>query len=113
MVADGKIGEPQIIRITSRDPAPPPVSYVKVSGSMFLDMTIHDFDMARYLSGSEMVEVCAAAGVMVDPGIGEAGDVDTAVITLYLPMAPSAPSITAAKQSMATSNVWKSSAPKA
>ncbi len=82
LVADGKIGEPQIIRITSRDPAPPPVSYVKVSGGMFLDMTIHDFDMARYLSGSEVVEVYAAAGVMVDPGIGEAGDVDTAVITL-------------------------------
>jgi myo-inositol 2-dehydrogenase/D-chiro-inositol 1-dehydrogenase len=83
MIADGKIGEPQIIRITSRDPAPPPVSYVKVSGGMFLDMTIHDFDMARYLSGSEVVEVYVAAGVMVDPGIGEAGDVDTAVITLY------------------------------
>jgi myo-inositol 2-dehydrogenase / D-chiro-inositol 1-dehydrogenase len=83
MVADGKIGEPQIIRITSRDPAPPPVSYVKVSGGMFLDMTIHDFDMARYLSGSEVEEVYVAAGVMVDPGIGEAGDVDTAVITLY------------------------------
>jgi myo-inositol 2-dehydrogenase/D-chiro-inositol 1-dehydrogenase len=83
MVTDGKIGEPQIIRITSRDPAPPPVSYVKVSGGMFLDMTIHDFDMARYLGGSEVVEVYAAAGVMVDPAIGEAGDVDTAVITLY------------------------------
>ncbi len=83
MVADGKIGAPQILRITSRDPAPPPVSYVKVSGGMFLDMTIHDFDMARYLSGSDVVEVYAAAGVMVDPAIGEAGDVDTAVITLY------------------------------
>src|SRR5512141_1032089 len=83
MVAEGKIGTPHIIRITSRDPAPPPLSYVKVSGGMFLDMTIHDFDMARYLSGSEVVEVYAAAGVMVDPGIGEAGDVDTAVITLY------------------------------
>jgi myo-inositol 2-dehydrogenase/D-chiro-inositol 1-dehydrogenase len=82
MVADGKIGEPQIIRITSRDPAPPPISYVKVSGGMFLDMTIHDFDMARYLSGSEVVEVYVAAGVMVNPDIGEAGDVDTAVITL-------------------------------
>jgi myo-inositol 2-dehydrogenase/D-chiro-inositol 1-dehydrogenase len=82
MVADGKIGEPHILRITSRDPAPPPVSYVKVSGGMFLDMTIHDFDMARYLSGSEVVEVYTAAGVMVDPAIGEAGDVDTAVITL-------------------------------
>jgi myo-inositol 2-dehydrogenase / D-chiro-inositol 1-dehydrogenase len=82
MVAEGKIGEPQIIRITSRDPAPPPVSYVKVSGGMFLDMTIHDFDMARYLSGSEVEEVYVAAGVMVNPEIGEAGDVDTAVITL-------------------------------
>lgn len=82
MVAEGKIGEPHIVRITSRDPAPPPVAYVRVSGGLFLDMTIHDFDMARYLSGSEVVEVYAAAGVMVDPAIGEAGDVDTAVITL-------------------------------
>lgn len=82
MVNEGKVGEVQILRITSRDPAPPPVSYVKVSGGMFLDMTIHDFDMARYLSGSEVVEVYASGGVMVDPGIGEAGDIDTAVITL-------------------------------
>jgi len=82
MVNEGKVGEVQILRITSRDPAPPPVSYVKVSGGMFLDMTIHDFDMARYLSGSEVVEVYAAGAVMVDPGIGEAGDIDTAVITL-------------------------------
>jgi myo-inositol 2-dehydrogenase/D-chiro-inositol 1-dehydrogenase len=82
MVAEGKIGTPHIIRITSRDPAPPPLSYVKVSGGLFLDMTIHDFDMARYLSGSEVEEVYTAAGVMVDPAIGEAGDVDTAVITL-------------------------------
>ncbi|HSL28256.1 MAG TPA: inositol 2-dehydrogenase [Anaerolineales bacterium] len=82
MIAEGKIGTPHIIRITSRDPAPPPLSYVKVSGGMFLDMTIHDFDMARYLSGSEVEEVYTAAGVMVDPAIGEAGDVDTAVITL-------------------------------
>jgi myo-inositol 2-dehydrogenase / D-chiro-inositol 1-dehydrogenase len=82
MVAEGKIGTPHIIRITSRDPAPPPLSYVKVSGGMFLDMTIHDFDMARYLSGSEVEEVYTAAAVMVDPAIGEAGDVDTAIITL-------------------------------
>jgi len=82
MVAEGKIGTPHIIRITSRDPAPPPVSYVKVSGGLFLDMTIHDFDMARYLSGSEVIEVYSAAGVMVDPEIGNAGDVDTAVIIL-------------------------------
>ena len=82
MVAEGKIGRPHIIRITSRDPAPPPLSYVKVSGGLFLDMTIHDFDMARYLSGSEVEEVYTEAGIMVDPAIGEAGDVDTAVITL-------------------------------
>ena len=82
MVAEGKIGTPHIIRITSRDPAPPPSTYVKVSGGIFLDMTIHDFDMARYLSGSEVEEVYTAAGVLVDPAIGEAGDVDTAVITL-------------------------------
>jgi myo-inositol 2-dehydrogenase/D-chiro-inositol 1-dehydrogenase len=82
MVAEGKIGTPHIIRITSRDPAPPPISYVKVSGGMFLDMTIHDFDMARYLSGSEVEEVYTQAGVMVDSAIGEAGDVDTAIITL-------------------------------
>lgn len=82
MIAEGKIGAPHIIRITSRDPAPPPLSYVKSSGGMFFDMTIHDFDMARYLSGSEVDEVYTAAGVMVDPGIGEAGDVDTAVILL-------------------------------
>lgn len=82
MVAEGKIGTLQIVRITSRDPAPPPLSYIKVSGGMFLDMTIHDFDMARYLSGSEVEEVYATAGVMVDSAIGEAGDVDTAIITL-------------------------------
>jgi len=82
MVAGGKIGEPHILRITSRDPAPPPIAYVKVSGGIFLDMTIHDFDMARYLVGSEVEEVYVAGGVMVDPAIGEVGDIDTAVITL-------------------------------
>jgi myo-inositol 2-dehydrogenase/D-chiro-inositol 1-dehydrogenase len=82
MVAAGKIGNPEILRITSRDPAPPPIDYVKVSGGIFLDMTIHDFDMARYLMGSEVTEIFAAGGVMVDPKIGEAGDIDTAVITL-------------------------------
>ena len=81
-VASGEIGEPHIMRITSRDPAPPPIEYVKVSGGIFLDMTIHDFDMARYLIGDEVVEVYAAGGVRVDPEIGEAGDIDTTVITL-------------------------------
>ena len=82
LVAEGKIGQPHIIKITSRDPAPPPIEYVKVSGGIFLDMTIHDFDMARYLSGSEVVEVYTNAAVLVDPEIGKAGDVDTALITL-------------------------------
>ena len=82
MVAEGKIGTLHVLRITSRDPAPPPLSYIKTSGGMFLDMTIHDFDMARYLSGSEVEEVYTTAGVMVDPAIGEAGDTDTAIITL-------------------------------
>ncbi|MDR1531725.1 MAG: inositol 2-dehydrogenase [Clostridiales bacterium] len=83
-VATGKIGDVEIIKITSRDPAPPPPEYIAVSGGMFLDMTIHDFDMARYISGSEAVEVYAAAAVMVDSAIGEAGDVDTAVVTVKL-----------------------------
>ncbi len=82
LIQEGKLGDLHILRITSRDPAPPPAEYVKTSGGMFLDMTIHDFDMARYLSGSDVVEVYAAGGVMVDPAIGQAGDIDTAVITL-------------------------------
>lgn len=82
LVASGELGDPHILRITSRDPAPPPLAYVRVSGGIFLDMTIHDFDMARYLVGSEVEEVYAAANVLVDPEIGKAGDVDTAVITL-------------------------------
>jgi myo-inositol 2-dehydrogenase/D-chiro-inositol 1-dehydrogenase len=83
LVMAGKIGKPHLLRITSRDPAPPSPEYAKVSGGMFLDMTIHDFDMARYIVGSNVTEVYAAAGVLVDPRIGEAGDVDTALITLY------------------------------
>ena len=78
----GKIGQLQTIKITSRDPEPPPVSYVKVSGGIFYDMMIHDFDMARFLAGSEVTEVNAIGSVLVDPGIGEAGDVDTALVTL-------------------------------
>ena len=82
VVAAGKIGRPHILRITSRDPQPPPIEYVKVSGGIFLDMTIHDFDMARFLINSEVEEIYAAGGVMIDHEIGEAGDIDTAVITL-------------------------------
>jgi len=81
-VASGALGDPHIIRITSRDPAPPPAQYVASSGGIFLDMTIHDFDMARFLSGSEVTEVHAYGAVLVDPEIGKAGDVDTAVVSL-------------------------------
>ena len=82
LVASGAIGVPHLLRITSRDPGPPPLSYIAVSGGIFLDMTIHDFDMARYQMGMEVEEVYAAGAVLVDPAIGEAGDIDTAVITL-------------------------------
>jgi myo-inositol 2-dehydrogenase/D-chiro-inositol 1-dehydrogenase len=82
LVVDGKIGDPHILKITSRDPAPPPAEYSAVSGGMFMDMTIHDFDMARYIAGSEVTEVYTKATVLVDPAIGKAGDVDTAIITL-------------------------------
>ena len=82
LVDNGSVGDPQILKITSRDPGPPPVSYIKVSGGMFRDVTIHDFDMARFISGKEVKEVFAKATVKVDPEIGEAGDVDTAVIIL-------------------------------
>jgi myo-inositol 2-dehydrogenase/D-chiro-inositol 1-dehydrogenase len=81
-VADGTVGEPQIARISSRDPAPPPLEYVRSSGGIFLDMTIHDFDMARFVTGSEVVEVFARGAVRVDPAIESLGDVDTAVVTL-------------------------------
>jgi len=80
-IEGGEIGAPQRLHIVSRDPAPPPIEYVKVSGGLFFDMTIHDFDMARFLLG-DVDEVYAAGAVLVDPRIGEAGDIDTAVITL-------------------------------
>jgi myo-inositol 2-dehydrogenase/D-chiro-inositol 1-dehydrogenase len=81
-VAAGEVGDPHLVRITSRDPAPPPMAYVRVSGGIFLDMTIHDFDMARFVTGSEVVEVYARGAVRVDPAFAEADDVDTAVVTL-------------------------------
>jgi myo-inositol 2-dehydrogenase / D-chiro-inositol 1-dehydrogenase len=81
-VAAGEVGEPQLARITSRDPAPPPVEYIRASGGIFLDMTIHDFDMARFVTGSEVVEVYARGGVRIEPEIGDAGDVDTAIVVL-------------------------------
>jgi myo-inositol 2-dehydrogenase/D-chiro-inositol 1-dehydrogenase len=81
-VQRGDLGDIHLVRITSRDPSPPPIEYVKVSGGIFLDMTIHDFDMARYVTDSEVVEVYAQGAVRVDQEIGKAGDVDTAVVVL-------------------------------
>ena len=82
LVLDGSIGDPHIVKVTSRDPAPPPLEYVKISGGLFLDMTIHDFDMARYLTGSEVTEVYVKGDSLVDPRIKQYDDIDTAVITL-------------------------------
>lgn len=78
----GEIGRPELLAITSYDPAPPPVSYVKVSGGLYRDMMIHDFDMACWIMGSAPQRVSAAGAALVDPAIGAAGDVDTAVVTM-------------------------------
>lgn len=82
LVVEGKLGDPHIIKITSRDPEPPPKEYIGVSGGLFVDMAIHDFDMARYLSGSDVEEVYVQGTVLVDPVFGELGDIDTAITTL-------------------------------
>jgi myo-inositol 2-dehydrogenase / D-chiro-inositol 1-dehydrogenase len=81
-VASGAVGDPHLVRISSRDPDPPPLEYVKTSGGLFLDMMIHDFDMARFVTGSEVVEVFARGAVRVEPWFAEVGDVDTALVTL-------------------------------
>jgi myo-inositol 2-dehydrogenase/D-chiro-inositol 1-dehydrogenase len=81
-IEDGSIGDVETVLIVSRDPAPPPVEYVKRSGGMFRDMTIHDLDMARWLLGEEPVEVTAHGSSLVDAAIGAAGDIDTAAVTL-------------------------------
>ena len=81
-IVEGEIGDLHMLHIISRDPAPPPIAYVKVSGGIFADMMIHDFDMARFLTGSEPTEIYVQAAVRVDPAIGEAGDVDTAVVLM-------------------------------
>ncbi len=83
-VDEGRIGQPHIVKITSRDPEPPNPAYIKVSGGIFLDMTIHDFDMATFLVDSDVEEVYVEAAVLVDPAIGEQGDVDTAIISMKM-----------------------------
>lgn len=82
LIAQGRIGTLHLLHITSRDPSPPPLEYIRVSGGIFLDMTIHDFDMARYLVGSEVNQVYATGSARIDPQIGAAGDIDTAVTLL-------------------------------
>jgi myo-inositol 2-dehydrogenase/D-chiro-inositol 1-dehydrogenase len=79
---DGVVGAIEIVSITSRDPSPPPVSYIARSGGLFRDMMIHDFDMARFLLGEEPVAVSAMGSALVDKAIGEVGDIDTAVVIM-------------------------------
>jgi len=81
-IAAGDIGQVELVTILSRDPSPPPIDYIKTSGGLFRDMMIHDLDMARFLLGEEPVEIFAFGASLVDPAIGEAGDVDTAAVTL-------------------------------
>jgi len=82
LIEEGKVGDPQIVKITSRDPAPPPIDYIKSSGGMFLDMTIHDFDMARFMVSSKVISIFAVGRNLIDPNIGIAGDIDTAIVTI-------------------------------
>ncbi len=81
-ILEGKIGDVQVVKITSRDPGLPPLNYIRESGGLFMDMAIHDFDMARYIMGKEVVEVFSKGLVLIDPAVGEAGDIDTALTTL-------------------------------
>jgi myo-inositol 2-dehydrogenase/D-chiro-inositol 1-dehydrogenase len=83
-VRDGRIGRLELLAITSRDPAPPPIEFIRRSGGLFRDMMIHDLDMACWLAGEDPVEVFAASSVLVDPAIGAAGDVDTAIVSLRM-----------------------------
>ncbi len=85
LVRDGVLGNVESIQIISRDPSPPSLDYIRASGDLFRDMAIHDFDVARWLLGEEPDEVSANGSSIVDPAIGEAGDIDTALITLRTP----------------------------
>lgn len=82
MVNEGRIGRLQVIKITNRDPGIPPVEFIKTSGGMFMDFSIHDFDMVRFIMNKEATEVFARGMVFMDPAVGEAGDIDTALITV-------------------------------
>lgn len=82
-VIDGTVGDVHLVRISSRDPAPPPLEYAKVSGGIFIDMTIHDFDMARYVTGSEITSVHATGAIRIVPELSEIGDLDTVAIVLH------------------------------
>jgi len=81
-LAAGQIGKAELLSVTSFDPAPPPVEYIKVSGGMFRDMMIHDFDMTNFIMSETPVSISASGACLVDPEIGRAGDIDTAVVTL-------------------------------
>lgn len=81
-VAKGEIGDVHMIHITSRDPGPPPVAYIAQSGGLHCDMAIHDFDMARFITGSDIVEVFTKGDCKVDPAIAQAGDIDTSLVVL-------------------------------
>ena len=81
-LAAGQIGKAELLSVTSFDPAPPPVEYIKVSGGLFRDMMIHDFDMTNFIMGETPVSISASGACLVDPEIGRAGDIDTAVVTL-------------------------------
>jgi myo-inositol 2-dehydrogenase/D-chiro-inositol 1-dehydrogenase len=81
-IDDGRIGAVEIVQITSRDPGPPGPDYIKVSGGLFRDMMIHDFDMARFLLGEEPIVVMASGSCLVDPAIGQLGDIDTAMVMM-------------------------------
>ena len=81
-LAEGVIGDAELLVITSRDPSPPPLPYIRQSGGLFRDMMIHDFDMARFILGEDPVEIYAAGACLVDPEIGTAGDIDSAMVTL-------------------------------
>jgi myo-inositol 2-dehydrogenase/D-chiro-inositol 1-dehydrogenase len=82
MVSSGQVGIPHIVKVTARDPAPPSIDYIKTSGGMLFDMTIHDWDMARFQVGSEIEEVYTKGAVLINPEIGKAGDIDTVVLIL-------------------------------